>query len=163
MTPDSSLLMSSSAFSRRDIASTACSCSLSTSRHSSVLDHAAQGAVEQPECLQRLAQIVARGGEKAALGERGMFGFAARVAHRLFHLPPFGDVANRGRDDVLVALADRTQADLDRELAAVLAPAKQVQSHAHGPHAHVARVAVAVRRVPRAKAFGQQHLDLGCR
>ena len=45
-----------------------------------VADHAAQGAVQQPERLQRLAQVVARGGEEAALGEIGVLGFAARVA-----------------------------------------------------------------------------------
>ena len=41
-----------------------------------VVDHAAQRAVQQAERLQRLTQVVAGGGEKAALGERGVFGFA---------------------------------------------------------------------------------------
>ena len=107
-----------------------------------VADHAPQRAVEQAERLQRLAQIVARRGEKAALGEIGVFGFAARFLERLFGLLALGDVADRRGHHDFAALLDRAQADLDRELGAVLAHAEKLETHAHGPHAHVVRVAL---------------------
>ena len=162
MTPDSSLLMSSSAFSRRDIASMACSCWPQHLEAFRVADHAAQGAVQQAERLQRLTQIMARGGEKAALGER--WRVRLRGARRAAPVrPALRSVTSR----IAAATMSSSPCPIGLRLIstgnsrAVLAHAEQLEAHAHGPHAHVARVTVAVRRVPRAKAFGQQHLDGG--
>ena len=98
-----------------------------TSAAIGVAHHAAQRAVQQPERLQRLAQVVARGGEKAALGEVGVIGVAARFAQRVLGALAFGDVADRGGDHRLFVLRDRTQADLDGELRAVASACRRVR------------------------------------
>ena len=56
------------------------------------------------ERLQRLAQVVAGGGQEAALGEVGAVGLAACFAQSLLDALAVGDIANRGGDQHVVAL-----------------------------------------------------------
>src|SRR4029079_19500236 len=54
----------------------------------------------------------------------------------------------------------RAEADLDRELAAVAAPAGEIEPDAHRPRARRVRIALAMSRVPGAETIGHQDLDL---
>ena len=82
--PDSSLLMSSSEFSSRDIDPDGLTLVLQRLDHRPLADHAPQGAIEHGERLQRLAQVVARCREEPALRLVGAVGgFAAQRAARL--------------------------------------------------------------------------------
>jgi hypothetical protein len=125
-----------------------------------ILEHAAESAVQQPERLQGLAQIVARRREEPALREVRVLGIATRFHQGLFDALAFAHVADRGGDPDFAFPADGAQADLDGELRAVLAHAEQVEPGPHGSHADVVGVAAPVTDVALAEALGQQHLDV---
>src|SRR5215471_21854783 len=96
-------------------------------------DHPAQRAVQQCQCLQRLAEVVTGHREEATLRLIGAIGTLAGLVGRLprplcrlpceselcLHALAIRDVANGRRDEYRIGVLDRTQADLDRELAAV--------------------------------------------
>jgi hypothetical protein len=86
-----------------------------------------------------------------------MFGLPARVAQRLLGLLSGGDVADGRGYQHLALFADRTQADFHGKFAAIAPHAEQLQPGAHGPHAHIVRVAGAMAQVALAKALWQQH------
>ena len=138
------------------------------------------------EGLQRLTQIVTGGGEKAALaligpvGEsrapdrraraallsRGLIGkFPRRLGglarHDEFRLDPLaiGHIANGGGDESPAHVLDGAQTDLDGKLGTVATPAEQFKPRAHGPHAHVADIVLAMSDVPGAETLRHQHLD----
>ena len=69
------------------------------------------------------------------------------------------DVADDARDDHPVPSLERGEADLGRELAAVLAAAGEVQAHAHRARPRVHDVAGAVPLVGSAHALGEEDLD----
>ena len=70
------------------------------------------------------------------------------------------DVADRaGHKDAVVGL-ERTQADLDRKLGAVLATASQLQPRTHRPHAGICEVVDAVLRMATSKPFGDEDLHV---
>jgi hypothetical protein len=80
--------------------------------------HPAQGAIEKREALERLAQVVTGGGQKAALCQIGTIGFVARTLrvlarHDQLGLNVFavGHVAQVASARI-IALFDDTQADL---------------------------------------------------
>ena len=101
--------MSSSVFSMPDIALSVSS-SLPTSRKRGlVLDLLRQDALQQAERLQRLAQIVAGGGEEARLAEIGLLGLPLGGLQRLRRAPALGDVVDRQQD---LASPRRPVADL---------------------------------------------------
>ena len=70
-----------------------------------------------------------------------------------------GDVDDRGEDLRAVGGLDRREADLDRELGAVLAPTGQVEPDAHRSGDRMRHEAVAVADVAVADALGQEQLD----
>src|SRR5205807_6274637 len=69
------------------------------------------------------------------------------------------DVADDGGDQQAGGSGQRAQADLDRDLGAVLAAARQLQAAAHRPDARGGEVAVALAGVGVAEAFGDEDLD----
>ena len=111
------------------------------------------------ERLQRLAQVVARGREEAALRLVGAVGRLPRRAQLRLDAPAVGDVADRRRDEVAVAVADRAQADLDGELRPVAAQrAKSPRPLPIGRACMLAPVAAPVADVPVAEPLRQQIL-----
>ena len=79
--------------------------SVSSSRATSfcallALDGLGQQSLQQGERLQRLAQVVACGGEKARLRDIGQLGLPLGRLQRIRRVPPLGDVG-KGDDDAL--------------------------------------------------------------
>ena len=75
-------------------------------------------------------------------------------------LPRSGADVDDGREDLdAFGGLDRRQADLDRELGAVLAPSGQVEADAHGPGDRVGEEAVTVPDVTVGDLVRDEHLD----
>ncbi len=89
--------------------------------------------VEQPDRLERLAQIVARGGEKAALRAIGSIRLLARGDERLVDALSFRDVPNRGRDIERIPDSKRRKPNAGRKLGAIDAPRRQIRK----PRSHL--------------------------
>src|SRR5581483_5573688 len=77
-------------------------------------------------------------------------------------LRPFalGHVPNGGGDEHAFFRAERTEANVNREFAAIFAQAKELQSNPHRTRGDVAKVTAAKVGVLAAKACGNEHLDL---
>src|SRR6266850_622299 len=69
------------------------------------------------------------------------------------------DVADRARHEPAFLGLEGAQADFDRELRAVLAPAVELKAHAHRSDTRIGKEAVPMSRMPLPIAFRQQHLD----
>jgi hypothetical protein len=129
-------------------------------------DGATERAVEHREGLQRLAQIVARGRQKAALAGVGALG---QLAHRVggvacddefrFDVLAVGDVANRRGDQSPADIFDRAQADLERKFGPVAPLSVQFEPGAHRAESNVVEVVLYVPAVPRAESRRHQHFD----
>ncbi len=72
---------------------------------------------------------------------------------------PLADVADGARDQGAVVGLERAQADLDRELRAVLAAAVQLEPGSHRPHSRVREEAAPMGPVTAALPIGHQQLD----
>src|SRR5581483_4164550 len=92
-------------------------------------------------------------------GRSGTFGRFARGDDLRFDAISFGDIANGGGDQGLIAVRNGTQADLDGKLGSILAPGVQVEPGAHGTHPDILHVVLTVADVPLAEALRNQHLD----
>src|SRR3990172_8905075 len=69
--------------------------------------------------------------------------------------PPLADIADNRGDERALLLPERTETDLDRELAPVLAPSVQLQPHSHRPRARGGGVARPMIDVGGAGALGE--------
>ena len=76
-----------------------------------------------------------------------------QLRHRALAL---GDVADRRRHEQALVGLERAEADLDRELAAVLVAAEELQARAHGAGRRVAQIALHVMAVMAAEASRDQ-------
>jgi hypothetical protein len=74
-------------------------------------------------------------------------------------LAAIGDVADPGDHQQAALGGERRQADLDRELAAVLAPAVEIEVGAHRARPRLGDVRRQVMAVPRSHVLGDQYLD----
>ena len=145
MAPDSSLLMSSKALSSRDMAAIATPCCVTASPTAALVGRRRSEPLRSSSVCKGWSQVVARGRQKAALALVRAIGGLARLVGELtgtvrsFSLPigtlartdelrfdPFAIsyIADRSRDERALGVLDRTQADLDGEFRAVLAPAE---------------------------------------
>ncbi len=116
--------------------------------------------VDEADRLQGLAQIVTRGRQKAALGPIGAVGFLARRDQGIADGTALGHVANRRRDQGLVAIAKRRQANACGKFAAVGAPRKQVvDSSPHFAARRLSHIARQVRAVTCVKSLRNQHFE----
>ena len=111
--------------------------------------------------VQRRAQLVAHGGEKAVLGAAGAFELFVLLAQREFEAFALADVADRAHHQAAGLGVDRAQADLDRELLAAGAHAVQLAALAHRPHARRTEEAEPMAQVHMLQPLRQQQLD-GC-
>src|SRR5581483_3424180 len=68
-------------------------------------------------------------------------------------------VPNDADHEALAALHDRAEADLDRELAAVLSFPEKLEAGAHGPGSRRRRVLLAMSNVGGVEPLGQQNLN----
>ena len=97
---------------------------------------------------------MAGGSQESAFGLIGAISSFAGFDEFQPVLPALGGVAQRrGNQLSPLAAANRTQADLNRHLGAVLAQCEEVQARAHGPDARSFAVASAMYYVPRAQAL----------
>ena len=71
----------------------------------------------------------------------------------------FGDVADGARHQHAAFGRERAEADLDRNLAPVLAATEELDLGPHGPGPGLRKIATAMGRVSRAEALRDQHLD----
>ena len=157
--PDSSLLMSSNAFRSRDMASMASSCSRKISRYSSSLFIRRRAPLSRPS--------VCRGWRRSwlAVARKRLLARLACSASRRASLSAFSvslalsDVTDGCSHHDFAALFDGAQADLDRELGAVLAHAEQLEADTHRTDTHVVSVGAAMADMTCAESFGQQGLD----
>jgi hypothetical protein len=101
---------------------------------------------------------VAQDRQEVILGSAGGLGICHRHANFFLDLLPLGDVHDGAEDQEALLGLDRVEADLDREFAAVLAPAAQVASHPYGPRLRVGEEAGPVLGVLGPEAFRDQHL-----
>jgi hypothetical protein len=133
----------------------------------------AQRAVEECESLERLAQIMAGGGKKAALAlvrpistlprligklPRGLGCLVRNNQLRLDALA-VRDIANCCGGEDPVSVRDGAQADLDRELGTVAALCEEFQARSHRTNAYVTDVVLSVSEVPQSEPFWHQQLD----
>ena len=77
----------------------------------------------------------------------------------LLEVLPIGDVSDRAGDEHPLLGLERTQADLDRKLGAVLAPSVQFEARAHRPCVRIAGVALAVSDMDISKPIRDEDLD----
>ena len=84
---------------------------------------------------------------------------AAEGANLQVRSHPFGDVDDGGERPRPAGGVDRGEADLDGELAGVLAPGRHLQADAHRAGGGVLVEPGAVRGVRRRQVCGNQHLD----
>src|SRR5580698_2732696 len=117
------------------------------------------------ERVERVVDLVCDGGHQAA-GSGQAFGaaqrffeFVVQLANLLFGYLAFGDVADGAGNERPVFRGQWAEADLDRELAAIFAQAKEFQADAHGTHMRLGKKVAAMARVLSAIAFWNQHLD----
>src|SRR5215831_5345327 len=98
-----------------------------------------------------------------------IYGFEVRRASRqllvesLNMLTPMfalGDIANRTRDQRALFRFQRTEADLHRKLSPVFPPSVQLKTLTHRPHPRLGKELRAVFRMPGAKPFRHQNLNL---
>ena len=121
--------------------------------------------------LARVAQQhllpAAEEGERLAVGRRGLPHDRVQRAHDLLHrvglrvaqalllqAPPLGGLADHRHDRLLAVEGHRGQADLHRDLGAVVVQALQAQAQAHRPRLRVLGVGGAVAHVRAAQAPG---------
>ncbi len=97
--------------------------------------------------------------EEAVLGLAGAGELDVFFLERALDLLALRDVADRAGDKDAFLGFERAQADLDREFLAILAPAVELEAHAHRPHARVGEETVAMSWVQASIALGQQQLD----
>ena len=98
--------MSSSVFSMPDMAPSVWSSRATSFCARVAFDRLRQRPLQQRQRLQRLAQIVARGGEKARFRDIGLLGLPLRGFQRLRGVLALGDVGERD-DDALDAVVVR--------------------------------------------------------
>ncbi len=123
-------------------------------------EHALHCGVQQPNGLQRLAQIVTRNREEAALGSIGLIRFFACAHERIADLAALRHVADRRRHELRIADRERRQADAGRKFAAVRATREQVRdTRAHLPVLRRAQEGGQVAVMAYQESRRQQHVD----
>ncbi len=115
--------------------------------------------------IQRRTKLVAHAGEELALGPVRFLCLPLRSLGLVFGLlknlgggHPRADIADDADDQEIALGAHRAEADLDRELAAVLAAPIQLEPHAHRPGTRRGGIGRAVVDMYLAEPFGQQDL-----
>src|SRR5882672_994956 len=97
--------------------------------------------------------------QEFVLGATGEFQLDIFLAQLVFAALAARYVADRAGDERGFAGVHGTETDLDRELAAIFAPAFEVQTDSHRPHARVRKIALAMTGMSSAERPRQQDLD----
>jgi len=116
--------------------------------------------------LQRLAQVMARRGEKTALGQiRSIRRFARLLCNlacfeqRRLHELAVGYIAYGGRDQDPITVREGAQADFDGKFCTILPQSEQIQAGAHGTEPVFRGEMLTMGGVVEAEALRYEQLD----
>ena len=79
---------------------------------------------------------------------------------RLLHLPALAHVADGGDDHVVPPVLEGAEADLDRELGAVLPQGEKSERRAHPPRLRILEIGRPMLHVASPEALREEHLDV---
>ena len=118
-----------------------------------------QHAGKADDGVEGRAQLVGHAGQKTVFHQGRVLQLQVLVPQHLFDALALRHITNGAGDKQALLCLQRVQADLDRELAAVLAQAVQLQPSPHGAGAWFGKKIAPVVRVAGAEALGHQQLD----
>src|SRR5882757_6438641 len=118
-----------------------------------------EGPGKADDRVQGRAQLVAHAGEKAVLCLHGVGELHVLLLQRALDVLALRDVADGARNQRPFFRFERAQADLDGKLGSVLAPAVELQTHAHRSHLGIGEEPVAAVGMLAPVPLRQQELD----
>ena len=118
-----------------------------------------QHAGKADDGVEGCAQLVGHAGQKTVFHQGRVLQLQVLVTQHLLDALALGHIADGAGDKQTLLRLQRAQADLDRELAAVLAQAVQLQPSPHGAGTWFGKKIAPVVRVTGAEALGHQQLD----
>ena len=110
--------------------------------------------------LQRLAQIVARRGEKSRFRRESRFGPLLRFLNSMHGTQMVANIPDRGANHFAAFQRHRAQADFDRHFLAVLQQCTQFQARTHRTDLGVFHIFLAMSLMPLAKRLRKQLLHI---